>query len=113
MFGDTKSSWKSAASQGLIMGSIPFDIFVNDLRDGTECTVSKLADDTKQGGVADMPEDCAAIQSDLDRLEKWVDRNIMKFNKGKLCKGKLNREKLKVLHLERNNPRHQYMLSTT
>ena len=49
---------------------------------------------------ADTAEDHAAIQRDLDRLEKWVDRNIMKLNK----------EKCKVLHLRRNNLRHQYTL---
>ncbi|KAK4815937.1 hypothetical protein QYF61_010194 [Mycteria americana] len=43
----------------------------------------KFADDTKLGGVADRPEDHAAIQRDLNRLEKWADRNLMKFNKGK------------------------------
>ncbi|KAK4810524.1 hypothetical protein QYF61_004487 [Mycteria americana] len=50
-----------------------------------------------------MPEGCAAIQRDLNRLQKWVDRNFMKFNK----------EKCKVLHLGRNSPMHHYMLGAT
>ncbi|PKU46652.1 rna-directed dna polymerase from mobile element jockey-like [Limosa lapponica baueri] len=63
-------------------------------------TLSKFADDTKPGGVAEMPEGHAAIQRDHIRLEKWSDRNILKFNKGK-CK---------ALHLERNSPTNQCML---
>ena len=50
--------------------------------------------------MTDTPEGCAAIQRDLIRLEKWADRNLSKFNKGK-CK---------VLHLGRNNSMHLEML---
>ncbi|PKU41171.1 rna-directed dna polymerase from mobile element jockey-like [Limosa lapponica baueri] len=92
---NVKSRWRpvtSSVAQGSILSPILFNIFINDLDDGAERTLSKFADDTKLGGEADIPEGCAAIQKDLNRLEKWVDRNLMKFNK------------------ERNNPLHQYML---
>ena len=36
------------------------------------------------GEVADTAEDSAAIQRDLNRLEKLAERNLMKFNKGKV-----------------------------
>jgi len=49
---------------------------------GTENYLSKHADDLKLGGMADMPDGGAAMKSDLNRLEKWADRNLTKFNKG-------------------------------
>ena len=45
--------------------------------------MGQSADDTKLGGVADMPEGCAAIQRECDRLEYWANRILKKFNKGK------------------------------
>jgi len=48
-------------------------------------------------------EERATLQEDLDRLEEWVNKNLMKCNT----------EKFKVLHLGKHNPGVPHRLGST
>ena len=68
---------------GLVLGPILFNIFISVIDNGVECTLRKLADDTKLWGEVNTPEGWVAMQKDQGRLEQWAQVNLMSFNKSK------------------------------
>lgn len=81
----------------MILRPVLFNICIGYLDDGTKSPVGKVTDDTTEGGLAGTPAEFAAIQRDLDRLDNYADKKLMKFNSWKFH----------VLQTRRNNPRHQ------
>lgn len=67
--------------QGSILDPVFFDI--KNLGNGAERTLTSYANLTKLGGVTDRPDTCPTMQRDLDKVEKWIEKNLMKFNKKK------------------------------
>ena len=88
----------SGVPQGSVLGPLLFLLFINDLPDCVKSTVKLFADDLK---MIVRPNDFANTQIDLNALELWESKWLLKFNL----------DKCYVLYLGKNNPHNVYKLS--
>ena len=82
------------------MGPTLFLVYINDLLDGLQSKGKLFADDVKIYATIRGIEDSDQLQSDLNRLEEWSKKWLLKFNG----------EKCKVMSFGARNPKHDYTL---
>lgn len=76
------SKWFEVTSrvpQGSVVRQLLFLIYINDLPEGVESFLNMFADDAKVMTEVKSKEDCINLQGDLNRLQNWSDKWLVKF----------------------------------
>ena len=90
----------SGVPQGSVLGPVLFLVYINDLVDKLECPVLLFADDAKIYKEIVSVESYQAMQRDLERLEEWSNKWLLKFNP----------EKCTTMHIGHRNPKYVYQI---
>jgi hypothetical protein len=75
----------SGVPQGSVLGPILFVIYINDLPDNIKSNIFLFVDDTKLYNTIGNEKDREQLQKDLDQLQKWSNKWLLKFHPDK-CK---------------------------
>jgi hypothetical protein len=97
---------ESGVPQGTILGPCLFKIKIDNIDAVVEKLVAlllKFADDTKGEKIKRSRRDAEEMQMALDLLSDWAREWGMRFNE----------KKCKILHLGKNNPKHEYFMNGT
>ena len=82
------SKWAPVTSgipQGSVLGPLLFVIYINDMPDNILSDIYLFADDTKIFSNTANPANAKTLQEDLNRLQNWSDKWLLKFHPEK-CK---------------------------
>ncbi len=93
----------SGVPQGSVLGPILFVIYINDLPDIVKSNIQMFADDTKIYSKISNDNEAAGIQEDLQKLQQWSDKWLLRFNA----------DKCKTMHIGHGNPMTDYQMGGT
>ena len=82
----------SGIPQGSVLGPLLFVAYINDLPRGLQSTAKIFADDTKLYARSDSIEGPQKLQSDLDKLQDWSNKWLLRFHPEKCCVLKVGRD---------------------
>ena len=74
------SSVESGVLEGSVLGPFVFKLFINDLEDGINSSISVFADKTKLSREIISPQDVETLQKDLNKLMGSATTWQMRFN---------------------------------
>ena len=90
----------SGVPQGSVLGPCLFVYFINDLPEVSQSFIKIFADDTKVYAPIYSQEDTDKLQGSINKLVEWSETWLISFNS----------DKCKMLHLGKNNPKHNYTI---
>ena len=82
----------SGIPQGSVLGPLLFVIFINDLPRSLNTVAKMFADDTKVYVRSDTQDGAKNLQEDIDMLQDWSDKWMLKFHPDKCCVLKIGKE---------------------
>lgn len=62
------------------MEPVLLNVFISSMEKTMECTLKKFAKDPNFGDAVSILEGRTAIQRNVDNLDDWANRNLIKFN---------------------------------